>query len=36
LVFRLNSCEARQEAVRAAFYENRMNPVYKLLDAKLV
>jgi len=36
LSFRLNSCEARREAVRATFYENRLKPVYKPLDAKLV
>ncbi len=36
LVFRLNSYEARREAVRAMFHENPVNPVYRPLDAKLV
>ncbi len=35
-MFRLNPCKARWEAVRTIFYENRMTPVYKPLDAKLV
>ncbi len=36
LEFRLNACEARWEAARAMFYENRINLVYKPLDTKLV
>ena len=36
LTFRLISYEARWEAARAVFDENRVIPVYKPLDAKLV
>ena len=36
LKFRLNHCEARREAVRATFYEDRIIPVYKQLGARLV
>ena len=36
LLFRLISCEARWEGARAVFDRNRVSPVYKLLDAKLV
>jgi hypothetical protein len=36
LEFRLIACEARWGATRAVFDENRVIPVYKLLDTKLV